>query len=148
MNQEALHIMLADDDEAYRLFFKEAIAELKLNTIVNTVNDDVELMDYFNLPDVWLPHLLFLDLDVPKKGGLECLKEIRILPKLKDISVAVYSGSVPEEVIESILITGANIYLKKPDSFTKLKKLLKEVIVINWQYLTLGLNKENFLLSI
>jgi CheY-like chemotaxis protein len=148
MNHDALHILLADDDEDDRLFFKDAIDELKVKTIVTIVNDGVELMDYLDKPDVLLPHVIFLDLNMPRKGGMECLKEIRCNPSLKDLSIAIYSTSASEEDIEETFVKGANIYIKKPNDFNALKKVLNEVISINWQYHTSGLNKENFLLSL
>jgi CheY-like chemotaxis protein len=148
MQHEPLNILLADDDEDDRLFFKEAFDEIKIKTKVQTVNDGVELMKYLNSKDVILPHILFLDLNMPLKTGLECLKEIRETKALKDLSVAIYSTSGSEEDIEKTFIKGANVYIKKPNDFSTLKRVLSEVISINWQYHTSGLNKENFLLSI
>lgn len=148
MNEDALHILLADDDEDDRLFFTDAIDEIKVRTIVHTVNDGVQLMERLQDPDSKLPNLIFLDLNMPIKGGMECLKEIRSDKNLKDISVAIYSTSASQEDIEETFIKGANIYIKKPNDFNELKKILKEVISINWQYHTSGLNRENFLLSL
>jgi len=148
MQHEPLNILLADDDEDDRLFFKEAFDELKMKTNVQTVNDGVELMKYLNNGDNVLPHILFLDLNMPLKSGLECLKEIRDSKRLKDLSVAIYSTSGSEEDIEKTFVKGANVYIKKPNDFATLKRVLTEVVSINWQYHTSGLNKENFILSI
>lgn len=147
MSNEALHILLADDDEDDRLFFKDAIADVKVKTIVTLLNDGLQLMQYLNAPDVKLPNVVFLDLNMPIKGGMQCLKEIRSNNKLKDLSIAIYSTSASEEDIEETFVKGANIYIKKPNDFEELKRILAEVININWQYHTSGLNKENFLLS-
>jgi CheY-like chemotaxis protein len=143
-----LHILLADDDEDDRIFFKDVIGEVKIDTTVETVNDGVQLMEYLAKPDVKLPHVLFLDLNMPRKGGIECLVEIRNNKHLKDISIAIYSTSASESDIDNTFIKGANIYIKKPNDFQKLKKIISEVISINWQYHTSGLNRENFLLVI
>lgn len=148
MQQEPLHVLLADDDEDDRLFFKEAFEDIKIKTRVSTVNDGVELMKYLNDPNNSLPDILFLDLNMPLKNGIECLKEIRSSSALKDISIAIYSTSASEEDIEKTFVKGANVYIKKPNDFSTLRKILSEVISINWQYHTNGLNKENFLLSI
>jgi|SRR3989344_5669525 len=148
MQHDSLHILLADDDKDDRLFFKYAIEELKIKTRVTTVNDGVQLMDYLKQPDVELPHVVFLDLNMPRKGGIQCLKEIRSDKKFKDLSIAIYSTSGSEKDIEESFIQGANIYITKPNDFNSLKKILAEVININWQYHTSGLNRENFLLSI
>ena len=112
------------------------------------VNDGVELMDYLNNPDTRLPNLVFLDLNMPRKSGMECLKEIRSNSKLKDLSIAIYSTSALQSDIEETFVKGANIYIKKPNDFEELKSILDRVINTNWQYHTSGFNKENFLLNL
>lgn len=148
MEKEYIHIILADDDEDDRLFFTDAFEELKINTKVNTFNDGVELMDYLNKPEAVLPNVLFLDLNMPRKNGIECLAEIKNDNRFDDIAIAIFSTSSSEEHIEETFIRGANIYIKKPSDFTTLKKVLSDVVTINWQYHTSGLNKDNFLLRI
>ena len=138
MVKEYMHIILADDDEDDRLFFTDAFEELKINTKVRTY--------YLNSEDALLPEILFLDLNMPKKNGIECLDEIKNNPKLSNIAVAIYSTSSSEEHIEETFVKGANIYIKKPSDFGALKKVLSDVVTINWQYQTSGLNKDNFLL--
>ena len=146
MEKEFIHIILADDDEDDRLFFTEAFDELKISTKVNTFNDGVELMDYLNNDNAILPNVLFLDLNMPRKSGKECLNELRSNEKFNNIAIAIYSTSSSEEDIEDTFVDGANIYIKKPNDFTVLKKILLDVVTINWQYHTSGLNKDNFLL--
>jgi CheY-like chemotaxis protein len=146
MNTDFINICLADDDEDDRLFFTDAFDELKINTKVSTFNDGVELMNFLNHPDSILPNVLFLDLNMPKKNGQECLLEIKKDEKFNDIAVAIYSTSSSEEDIEKTFVNGANIYIKKPNDFEQLKKILSEVVTLNWQYHTSGLNKDNFLM--
>ena len=148
MSIDCIHIILADDDEDDRLLFTDAFKELKINTKVNTFNDGVELMDYLNSPNAVLPNVLFLDLNMPKKNGIECLHEIKKDNRLSDIAIAIFSTSSSEDHIEETFVQGANIYIKKPSDFTTLKKVLAEVVTINWQYHTSGLNKDNFLLRL
>lgn len=148
MNSNPLHILLADDDEDDRLIFRDAINEVKVKTRLTLVNDGVQLMEYLEGIDGELPSIVFLDLNMPRKGGIECLKEIRSNASLKDLSIAIYSTSASEEDIEDTFVKGANVYIKKPNDFNTLVKVLEEVITINWQYHTSDLNKENFVLSI
>ncbi len=148
MPNDYIHIILTDDDEDDRLFFTDAFDELNMNTKVRTFNDGVELMDYLNNEESILPNVLFLDLNMPKKSGIECLNEIKANSKMSDIAIAIYSTSASEEDIEETFVLGANIYIKKPSSFKLLKKALSEVVSINWQYHTNGLNKDNFLMRL
>ncbi len=145
---EVIHILLADDDEDDRLFFKDAFKEIKVKTVVHIVNDGVELMNHLLKEDITLPHILFLDLNMPRKSGIECLTEIKKIPHLKEIPISIYSTSASDEDIEETFVKGANVYIKKPSDFSTLKKILTQVITVNWQYHTSGLNRDTFLLSI
>jgi CheY-like chemotaxis protein len=148
MQNEPIHILLAEDDEDDRRFFKDAFEEVKMKTVVHTVNDGVELMNHLTKEGVTLPNILFLDLNMPRKTGLECLKEIKRMNHLKDIAIAIYSTSASEEDVEKTFVHGANVYIKKPSDFNALKKILSEVITINFQYQTSGLNRDNFILNL
>ncbi|MBA6313586.1 response regulator [Cellulophaga baltica] len=145
---QTLNIALADDDEDDRLLFKDAIEEIKIKTKLSLFTNGKELMDYLVLPNVILPEVIFLDLNMPIKNGMQCLKEIRENPKLSDLSVAIYSTSSSERDIEDTFINGANVYINKPNSFGELKTVIDKVLQLNWQYQTSALNRENFLLRI
>ena len=139
---------MADDDEDDRDFFSDAFEDLKMKTKINFFNDGLELMNYLGAPNSILPDILFLDLNMPFKSGLECLYEIKANDRLKNIAIAIYSTSASDEDVEATFVSGANIYIKKPSNFDALKKILKEVITINWHYQTSGLNRDNFLLKL
>ena len=148
MNKEQTKILLADDDEDDRMFFTDAFKEVKIKTKVDIVKDGQELMNFLNHPQNDLPDVLFLDLNMPRKSGMECLAEIKEDDRLKNIAIVIYSTSASETDIEETFVKGANVYLQKPSDFGVLKKLLSEVIIINWQYQTSGLNRDNFILSL
>ena len=144
----AMHIILADDDADDRFLFKAALDEMNVETNLTLLKDGKELMDYLKKPENELPHILFLDLNMPCRTGNNCLEEIKSDPRLYAITVAIYSTSNSEQDIEETLTGGANIYIHKPNDFEKLKQIIKHVLKINWQYHTSGLNKETFFLSI
>lgn len=148
MKNEPFHILLADDDEGDRLIFKEAFSELKIKTYVHIKNNGTELMAYLTEKNSRLPDLIFLDLNMPGKNGLECLKEIRSNEKLKDISVAIYSTSERESDMEETFSNGANIYITKPSNFNTLKQVLEKAVKTAFQYHKHTMNKDNFLLRI
>ena len=50
--------------------------------------------------------------------------------------------------MENTFVLGANVYIKKPSDFNTLKEVLNDVVTVNWQYYTSGLNKDNFLLRL
>ena len=148
MLQDRLRINLTDDDVDDRLFFEEAINDLKMNTELTAFCHGAELMEFLNANLANKPDLIFLDLNMPIMNGMECLQQIKSSPLLKDIVVAIYSTSSSEKDIEDTFIKGADIYLTKPSSFTELKNAIQRVLKMNWQYHTSSLNKENFLLRV
>ena len=148
MTNEPLNILFADDEENDRLLFLDALKELKIKTNVHTVNDGIALMDYLKNESNELPHLLFLDLNMPKKNGMECLKEIRGNDKLNDIAIAIFSTSQSEKDIEETLINGANVYINKPNSFDALIQVLNKVVMTAYTYQNTFFNKAHFLLRL
>ena len=149
MENRVLYILLADDDEGDRLIFTEALEELEINLNIHTVNNGMELMAYLAQNDVRLPDLIFLDLNMPRKNGVECLKEIRSNVKLKNISIAIYSTSANEKDIEETFHDGANIYITKPADFNILKQLLYQTVVATRLYQGGSFfNRQNFILRI
>lgn len=148
MESQTLRILLADDDEADRLLFKDAFKELKIKTVVDTVNDGVELMEYLKQQNIRLPDFLFLDLNMPRKNGLECLAEIRHNKAFNDIFIAIYSTSLSEKDMEATFLGGANVYIHKPNDFNELRAALGKAVVAAHQYKDPPFNKENFLLRV
>ena len=145
---QIMNIILADDDADDRMLFEDAINEIEVKTNLSLFNDGKQLMDYLIQPQIRLPEIVFLDLNMPIKDGMQCLKEIRAHNLLKELCVAIYSTSSSDEDIENTFINGANIYINKPNTFTGLKKAIDKVIKLNWQYHTSALNRDNFLLRL
>ena len=148
MDSSLLHVILADDDESDRTNFTEALEESRIKTVVYAVKDGVELMEFLTREDTPVPHILFLDLNMPMKNGLTCLKEIRSIEKLKDVAVAIYSTSSYEKDIEETFHYGANVYIKKPTDFDTLKKVLHKVLSAAYVYREPPFSIENFLLKL
>jgi len=148
MNNDPFLILLADDDEGDRLLFIEAFKELRIKTKVSTVNNGVQLMEWLSIDGRHLPYLIFLDLNMPPKSGLECLKEIRSNEKLKDIFIAIYSTSDNKQDLEETFNHGANIYITKPNDFNQLKEVLEKAVMAAFQYKDKSMKIENFILKI
>ncbi len=147
-NKNYVEILLVDDDQDDRNIFSDALSELKIETNLTMLEDGRDLVSFLEDPKRKLPDILFLDLNMPYKSGVECLIDIRKIEKFRNLSIAIYSTSTSEKDMEDTFINGANIYIKKPNDFTKLKKVLNDVVSINWQFHTSSLNKETFLLNI
>lgn len=146
--KDPLHVLLTDDDEDDRLIFKEILDEMYSDITVHMVNDGKQLMDFLTTENNPLPHIIFLDLNMPNMNGLECLKEIRIHEKYSNISIAIYSTSTSKKDIDDTFSHGANIYITKPAAYSELKKVLKKslsAVRLNQNY---DFDRSNFVLKI
>lgn len=85
---------------------------------------------------------------MPRKNGLECLKEIRHSERLQGIAVAIYSTSSSEKDIEETFVQGANVYIKKPNDFNVLKQTLGKVVLQAHVYQEPPFNIRNFMFRI
>jgi len=148
MKKEILHILLADDDAEDRILFKTALDEMEMEINFQTVHDGVQLMNYLAIIDQPLPHILFLDLNIPRKSGLECLIEIRRNIHYKNIPIAIYSTSISDHDVDETLSNGATIYIKKPNAFNELIQVLEKAILAIPTYRVSPFNRAKFLATV
>lgn len=127
VGDKKLHVMLADDDADDREIFLEALATISANIKVSIAIDGADLMHKLNNLLDHLPDLIFLDLNMPRKNGVECLDDIRRIQYYDQIPVLIYSTSAFAEQINITYKKGANLYIQKPHSFTGIQQVLQKI---------------------
>lgn len=120
-------ILLAEDNADHAFFTTRAFHDAHGDALVmHTVTDGEELLDYLNrrgrFADAQRPHLVVLDLKMPKKGGLEVLSEMQQDPDLATIPVVVLSSSDRSEDVTASYARGANSYVTKPASLNGIRE--------------------------
>ena len=128
MNSKQLNILLADDDIDDCHFFKEALEALPQTTKLTVVHDGDELMNHLVENAERLPHLLFLDINMPRKNGFECLSEIKNNETLKDLPVVMFSTSGAQDKINILFKNGADVYIRKPSNFAQLVQVIHHAL--------------------
>ena len=136
-------VFLADDDADDCALFEEALIEIALPIQLTTVNDGEQLMNLLNRDNGPLPSVLFLDLNMPRKNGFECLSEIKQSKHLSNLNVIILSTSYQPEVANLLYKNGARYYFRKPSNFNDLKRLIHEALTKITHHHT----KETFVLS-
>ncbi len=130
-----INILLADDDTDDRFFFEKALKEIAVSHHLTTVENGEELMDYLSQTTITLPDIIFLDISMPRKTGIECLIEIKNEKSLEHIPVLIFTTSFTrgmelEMKLSNTLFTmGAQDYLRKPAGFEELKQVLNQAII-------------------
>lgn len=128
-------VFLADDDADDRMFFEDALKQVNIPTQLTLANDGLELMQSLEtIAEPPPPHVIFLDLNMPRKNGFQCLEEIRDNPNLKDIPVVIFSTTASNDAIDEAYRKGANYFICKPHTFALLVKTIEIVLAIEmWQ---------------
>ena len=132
LNSKPITILMADDDPDDRLLVQEAFDENRLINNLETVVDGEELMDFLHRRGKFVnttitPGLILLDLNMPRKSGLEALKEIKSDEKLRRLPVVILTTSKAEEDIIKSYDLGVNSFIVKPVTFDSLVELIKEL---------------------
>ncbi len=114
-------ILIADDDTDDVQLTKDCFSENQLPIHVKDVGDGQILMDHLkgimnvsNSRD--LPQLILLDLNMPRKNGLEALKELKQDDALRKIPVVIFSTSQASKDIEKAYELGASCFVSKPNT--------------------------------
>tara|TARA_R110002050_G_scaffold253467_1_gene391657 strand:- start:132 stop:572 length:441 start_codon:yes stop_codon:yes gene_type:complete len=141
------YILLADDDPDDCQFFREALEALPYLTSNIVVNDGEELMELLSKDTSKLPDVLFLDLNMPRKTGFQCLKEIKDNESLVKIPVVIISTSYDRAVADGLYQNGASYFIQKPIGFSQLQKLISLAIELTTQKNILRPAINNFLLQ-
>ena len=105
------NILLADDDDDDRLLFTDVLREYAKEANLTFAHNGEHLMTLLRSKD--LPDVLFLDLNMPLKNGMECLEEIRGDEKLKELPVIIFSTSSHPGTISQMYDIGAHLYVRK-----------------------------------
>ena len=126
MNQ----VVLADDDRDHGILFRIILKQVDPSKQLTIVRNGNELIEYLSQKT---PDLIFLDLNMPCKNGIECLQEIRGRLGLKDIPVVVYSSSSHMTDIQKSYIHNADLYMVKPFNSFHLRNALESILTMEWK---------------
>lgn len=133
-----VNILIADDDPDDRYLAQSALDESRLKNKVFFVSNGEELLDflhnrnnYASKEEYPTPDLILLDLNMPKKSGIEALTEIRNDPELKHLPVIILTTSEADQDIMDTYRLGVNSFITKPISFEGLVDVMK-VLKLYW----------------
>lgn len=121
VNDQPLEILIADDQETDAFFIEQAFGQSTLANNVHWVHDGQAVLDFLNRESAYAdaprPHLIIMDIKMPRKDGIEALVEIKNDERHKDIPVIIMSGSQAMEDVVAAYRTYANAYVPKSNGF-------------------------------
>ena len=122
-------IIVCEDDEDDRYLLNDVSQDFNPKLKVEFLSNGELLMD---LLKHYVPDLIFLDLDIPYKNGLECLFEIRGNPGLEKLPVIMFSSTTRAANIQTAYDMGAHLFLIKSPTFSEYASSIQAVLKLDW----------------
>ena len=131
INVSMIEILLVDDNPGDVRLTREALKEAKVSNTLHTACDGVEAMEFLRRQGKYRyvprPDLILLDLNMPRKNGLEVLSEIKGDDDLKKIPVVILTVSKNEEDIVKSYDMHANCFITKPVDLDQFLNVIKSI---------------------
>ncbi|WP_221393008.1 response regulator [Dyadobacter sp. NIV53] len=122
-------VLLADDDPDDIFLFQEAFEQTESELELKIANDGYEVIDA--MQHSRSPDLIFLDINMPRMNGFECIQELSAYYDF--VPIIFFSTHQGEDLIKRAKKLGASGYIKKPNSFEVYKSVLSEVLKTDWK---------------
>jgi CheY-like chemotaxis protein len=124
-------VLLVEDDPGDILMTREAFQHYKIRNQLNVVTDGEQALDYLHQAGEFAgaarPGLVLLDLNLPRRDGLEVLAELKQDPVLRVIPVVILTTSQAEEDILRSYSLHANAYISKPVDFERFIEVIRQI---------------------
>ena len=119
--------LLVDDDIDDILIFQETLKKVDERIHFSSAKNGKDALEFLSSNSHRLPNLIFLDINMPRMDGKECLKLMKQDEKLKHIPVIMYTTSSQSADIEETMMLGAMCFITKPWGVNELKILLTAI---------------------
>ncbi len=120
-------LLIVDDDPDDIQLFCEAVTEISKTFHCFSAGNGEEALQLLNVTIV-KPDFIFLDLNMPRMSGKQCLIQLKNNPQFANIPVIIYSTSKIEKDIEDSLRLGAVSFITKPNKFEELVKAISDIL--------------------
>jgi CheY-like chemotaxis protein len=136
------YLLIADDDDDDKILMEEIVHSYRPDIKTTCLANGKELMEY--LSEKKAPDLLLLDLNMPYKGGLQCLKEMRKERSMSLIPVVVLSTSSHPHDADQCFYHGADLFFTKPWDIGAYTMLIHGILDIDWSRFRRPADMEHF----
>lgn len=123
-----MKIFYADDDAEDREIFCEVIQQINPAIKVVLSKDGQEALEMLKVHTP-LPDLIFLDINMPRVNGVECLANLKSDDRLKAIPIIIYSTTADSREVKKLILLGAEAFISKANSFQKLKESIHNILI-------------------
>lgn len=128
MLTKARTVLIADDDPDDIEMFVEALQELDNHICCLSAGNGHEALQLLNVANAPKPDIIFLDLNMPKLNGKQCLVKLKQQDKFADIPVIIFTTSKLDDDNEEMRRLGAVDFITKPSKYSELVHLLANLL--------------------
>ena len=122
---------LIDDDVDDQEIFFMALQQFDASILCDFANDGATAIEQLKADDVNVPNCIFIDMNMPRMDGIECLDQIKKMGHLKDVPVCMFSTSADPTLVGKAKALGAVDFIVKPADITALSEMLGQFFKIN-----------------
>jgi CheY-like chemotaxis protein len=125
--KEKMKVFLIDDDQDDQEIFCMAVESVNKDIMCITVSDCVEALSMLKADKELMPDFIFIDVNMPKMNGIECLTHLVTMEHLKVSKIYMYSTTSEENSVKTCKQLGAIDFIVKPPSIVVLREKLSEI---------------------
>jgi CheY-like chemotaxis protein len=128
MSAKKIKCLLVDDDTDDQEIFGLALLQVDPSIECAFANDGTYALKILELDHSYIPEVIFIDINMPRMNGIECLKELKKIKRLNKIPIYMYSTSGDSTIIERCKLHGATDFMVKSASITELEQSLSRIL--------------------
>ncbi|GAC1311728.1 MAG: hypothetical protein NVSMB24_31860 [Mucilaginibacter sp.] len=128
--QATRECLIIDDDQDDQEIFLMCVRKISRNINCMTMDDGIEALSMLTSKPQYIPDYIFVDVNMPKMNGIDCLRALKGIDRLKDTKIFMYSTTSETSTLNESKRLGANDFIVKPPKTEELKEKLSTIFEI------------------
>ena len=125
--RKSIKCFLIDDDTDDQEIFGQALGNVDNSIECTFANDGVQALEKIKANESFVPDFIFIDMNMPRMNGLQCLEAIKKIDRLQEVTLYMYSTAADPKTIEETKRLGALEFIVKPSNFNELTQKLTQI---------------------
>ena len=121
-------VVIIDDDADDLDIMRDALAQIDPSFFCMGFGYPDEAIQLLSKELILLPDYIFIDINIPRISGHECLVQLRSIPEFRSVPIIMYSTSMPPKVAETLTRDGATFTFQKPFGFDDYINILQQIV--------------------
>lgn len=126
--QTSTHCLIIDDDQDDQEIFQMCLKKVNENIKVLAIDDPIEAVAMLRSDNTYTPNYIFLDVNMPKMNGIDCLRLLKNMERLNYTRIYMYSTTSDGDAVAKSKQLGAEDFIVKPTKTADLKEKLAKIL--------------------